>query len=349
MSRKKHKGQHQGQKTQTSKVTVEPPKPRQVHFLDDLEDGWGPEMEIQCAGVHGPVWVKGGRLYRKTNGLMSVVTEVEKATPDAELYIDHVDWDTFPPLTHIKYLFRTFLNRYPKEVMVIVGRRWDETGWFYMVPAQTGGVASIAWSDKEGMEWFDQHAMYVGTIHIHPGPEADPSDVDLKWWGQKDASGLHMVVGRTEQWIITGSSAGQVIRLRNGINLGTDEEEVPLYTSLNRPFEELLKDKVVKGGSSGSTAIVVHRGGQTYKYTDEEALLASTLMLDELEVLGSLVFSRSEISGLRVVVLPNGDHVMCTAFQWYRARSALTKIGIELPLGTNLTRFALVTGKDGEV
>lgn len=207
------------------------------------DEAFQPHVEVGVDGV-GTLYIgQDLRLYRKTTGLTQVIapcSPVKDTEPEALL--DGVRWEDFPPLGELRHLYETFLRQYDREVMFVIGKKWDDSGWFYMVPEQEGTAGSIDWEDKEGMEeLFAAEAQWIGTCHIHPGASCTPSGTDIENWKKPEQSGLHIIFGRRGDFSITGSASGFSMLLLEGHIRHSEVIEVALRASMDRPLKELLR------------------------------------------------------------------------------------------------------------
>lgn len=303
---------------------------------------FAPEYTLDCVPGVGTVHIgKDLRLYRKTKGLMAIVAPCEPVKDSKPgVWLEGVEWGEFPPMGQIKYLNRIFLSKYQKEVLVLVGRRWDETGWFFMVPKQRGDAYAISWDDKEGSQWFLKHGRYIGSVHIHPGSNASPSTVDTTWWATREASGLHMIIGRTGNYTITGSCAGHVIQLAEGnLEEGGDqtvpEEKGFLCTSLNRAMSELLLEPLPVVTPCYRQLALQHsrlpsRSLPELKGTVQEDW-SYRVVCDVIANEGGLFFAPQELDGMRVITLANGMCAIVTAAQWLQIAHDLLDFQVKLP------------------
>lgn len=201
-----------------------------------------PEATVEVPNV-GRLYVGSDlRLYRHSNGPLSLISTCEPVKDsEAGVWLDKVDWAEFPPLSELADLLKRFFSQYDREVVVLIYRKWDESGWFFLVPKQQGGPCAVQWEDKEGAEWGLKFGRYVGTVHVHPGTSAEPSQTDLEWWKEREASGLHAVVGRMGAYTISGSAAGHSFVLVRGDLSGIQPTRATLASAFNRPLRKLLK------------------------------------------------------------------------------------------------------------
>jgi hypothetical protein len=232
--------------------------------------------------------------------------------------------------------------------MVLIGRRWDESGWFYMIPKQTGGTSSIKWEDKEGTAWFLKYGYFVGSIHVHPGDSTSPSDVDIRGWRDESASGLHMIIGRTNEYTVTAAIGGEVVIVAEG-ELPKEEEESFLCTSMGRPLEELLLDvpkakpyKVRNDAKFGEGLTVFHPQ-MVYEVDNDEARTVAAQYAAFGNV-GGLFLAPSEFDGLRVVELADGCLVLVTAKQWVKVVLDMRDFQMRMPKGYNLRKWIFEKG-----
>jgi proteasome lid subunit RPN8/RPN11 len=206
------------------------------------------------------------RLYRRTKGLMQIICPVDPEE-DLVLYHDQTLWDEYPGSEYLADLFDKFLSKYKREVMVVVGKRYNprkgQSPWLFMVPKQVGTLGSIEWEDPDGMDWFLEKARFLGTIHIHPGDSCDPSGTDIGHFEEKVNSGLHVIFARTGQFKMFGSANGYVIKVTQGTIEGIERKECTLVTSCNRPLKKLLlvppPPKKVKAKKTGRGRITRHQ------------------------------------------------------------------------------------------
>lgn len=191
------------------------------------------------------------RLYRTTQGAMSVITAVApKEDTPPKWWLKGVDWADFPPMEELNYLRKTFLAKYPKEVAFIMGRRFEDGQFIYLVPEQEGSTGHVdtegkqkgKWRSQQAIEKFLDEAQFIGTVHTHPGEGAYPSSTDEAWWTNPSMSGLHVIFGRTGKFSITGSAAGHMLVLEQGTLDGVGETPVELRFADGKPVEELLLD-----------------------------------------------------------------------------------------------------------
>lgn len=185
------------------------------------------------------------RVYRKTRGLMKIICQadpVDETVP--AVYFDQADRNGYPEIGYLADLYDHFLSKYKREVMFVVGKKYQvekgECPWFFMVPQQVGTLSSIEWKDKPGIDWFLEHARFLGTVHIHPGGGTLPSGTDTEHWGEKVCSGFHVIFGRDGSYSMYGSANGYVLSLESGSTQGIPRKYAPLTTSLDRDLDHLL-------------------------------------------------------------------------------------------------------------
>lgn len=184
---------------------------------------------------------KDHRLYSPRFGLIECMAVKSPSSDAPNVYVDKIDWKSYPPLEELNYLFNTFFKNYDREVLMLVGRMRDHSGWLYYVPKQVGTSALVTWdSDDEEMGEFSDKAQWIGTIHIHPGSDCTPSQTDIDDWAEPEKSGLHLIFGRNGSYTINGSIAGNTFQVCRGNLGGVERSPVPYLTSHGRSLEELL-------------------------------------------------------------------------------------------------------------
>jgi len=182
------------------------------------------------------------RLYRETHGLLEMIVPCDpREDTEPGLWYKTLNRDDCPPIEELAYLYDTFLSKYDREVMFVVGKLYGKPGYLYMVTAQEGTVGSIRWDDVEGMEWFAARARFLGTVHVHPGNGCNPSGTDLEHWKEKECSGIHLIFGRNQDFTMHASVAGHVIYCDQGSIEGIERTKVTLETGLDRKLVDLLK------------------------------------------------------------------------------------------------------------
>jgi proteasome lid subunit RPN8/RPN11 len=215
-----------------------------------------PYMELADLEVVDPTksnWVMGqdGRVYGPKLGLIECLAPLPEPEEDGLVYVHKVDWDSFPPFEELAFLFDAFFAAYEdREVVMLVGRKRDGTGWRYHVPEQKGSSGSVSWvADDDEMGEFLGDAKWVGTIHIHPGLNAWPSGTDIDDWAEPEKSGLHLIFGQDGRYTVCGAISGKTFRLMQGEVAKVDRHEVEWTTSQDRPLEDILH----KGTVSSTT------------------------------------------------------------------------------------------------
>lgn len=182
------------------------------------------------------------RVYEKRHGLIDCLAPAKPDDSEPKVYVDKVDWSSFPHLEELAWLFDDFFSRYDREVLMLIGKKRIGGGWLYYVPEQVGTGSSIEWeADDEEMDWFQDQATWVGTIHIHPGDMCSPSQTDIDDWAEPEKSGLHVVLGQDGSFTINGAIAGKTFLLSKGNLQNYNRWPVEHVTSKGRTLEELLK------------------------------------------------------------------------------------------------------------
>lgn len=181
------------------------------------------------------------RIYRDLMGIINARVPVAPKNDKPNIYIESINWDMFPPMQQLAFLFDNFFNKYDREVLMIYGKTRASEGWTFMVVDQVGTPAHVKWNDESGMEEFSRLARWVGTIHVHPGSDCSASGVDLDDWEKPEKSGLHIIFGRKGDYKVYGALAGCVWLLLEGNHNDLDREEVAWHTSGNRDLDTLLK------------------------------------------------------------------------------------------------------------
>ena len=211
------------------------------------------ERAIPSVSGLGKAWLgKDNRLYRQTQGIVEMIVPVEPeegTTPITKLV--NVQWDKYPNMGELTHLYRAFLRRHTTEVLVMVGWRWETGKFVYVVPQQQVAPDRVDWHDPAGMAWMDGFARYVGTVHIHPGASALPSPLDVEYWKNRDASGLHTIIGRTGEYTITGSVAGYCMPLASGSIANCAPQKTAILGAQRKPMRELIVPMPSDVGPSG--------------------------------------------------------------------------------------------------
>ncbi len=184
---------------------------------------------------------KDNRLYSPRFGLLEGLAVKEPITDEAHVYIDRIDWESYPPLGELAYLFDIFFKKYDREVLMLVGRKRDHSGWVYHVPQQIGSTGLVRWTaDDEEMGKFSDEAQWIGTIHIHPGSNCSPSQMDIDDWAEPEKSGLHLIFGRDGSFVIYGSIAGRTFKVWECRVINIVRSKAFYTTSRGRSLEVLL-------------------------------------------------------------------------------------------------------------
>ncbi len=181
------------------------------------------------------------RVYRRTLGLVESIAPCEpRADTEPNVFLDKINWEDFPPLGELAFLFDTFFSTYEREVMMLVGRKRDRSGWAYLVNNQEGNVGGVWWDDEAGIEQLAAKARFVGTLHVHPGNACEASCTDISDWKNPEKSGLHLIFGRNGDYKIYAAIGGEVFRVREGNFSGVERIAVEYETSEDKPLDELL-------------------------------------------------------------------------------------------------------------
>lgn len=192
---------------------------------------------VYCGKVYlGP----GPSLYRRWDGVAQVLVPVPATPEELSVYVEKVDWSLVPSKAELNYLFQTFFRQYDREILVVVGSNRDTKERVYFVPKQTGTKSGVEWEADTDIEEFHRIARWVGTIHTHPnGMSPTASGVDVKEWGDKEKSGLHIILGHDKTYNVYLVVEGRTIPLKSD-RLSGVSSPVVLWRSCGKPLEELL-------------------------------------------------------------------------------------------------------------
>lgn len=183
------------------------------------------------------------RAYEERSGLLECLVAA-KPVGEPSVYVDSVQWRSFPPIGELARLFKYFFSEYTdREVVMLVGKYRDTSGWLYYVPEQVGTAGSVKWTaDDEEMDEFQKKAKWIGTIHSHPGDCCQPSQTDIDDWAEPEKSGLHVVFGRDGSFTVNGAIAERTFEVSKGsVALVTLSGPVSYRRSKNRTLDNLLK------------------------------------------------------------------------------------------------------------
>jgi hypothetical protein len=256
------------------------------------------------------------RVYEHRFGLIECLAPAKLDEDESNVYVDKIDWPNFPPMSELAWLFDVFFSKYNREVLMLVGRNRDLTGWTYHVPPQTGTPGGVTWKDTtEEMGKFQEKARWIGTIHIHPGEPCSPSQTDIDDWAEPEKSGLHLVFGRDGSYTINGAIAGKVFQLLDG-SIGDIERVAVVFSrSGNRSLEELLKipepTKKLKTKSKRTRLTTKTTVAQTI--VDIADTVDSDYVEDSLDILGALKICPEHLKNLRLVYYRNHWYIMTSS------------------------------------
>lgn len=262
------------------------------------------------------------RVYEERLGLIECLAPAMVDKVDPSVYVKRIAWDDFPPLGELAWLFDNFFYHYDREVLMLMGRRRDRTGWLYHVPEQTGSCGFVKWEaeDRE-MELFQEKARWIGTIHIHPGVGCKPSQTDVDDWAEPEKSGLHLVFGRDGSYTISGAISRRTFPLLDGGLDGVKRVAVEYTTYKGRTLEEVLKEPepFVSQFDRASQIVVAER--TSAKIIGPKAHTPRTSSGDEdfmefaLGDVGALPVRYYELDSLRVIQHKGKFHIL-TLVQW---------------------------------
>lgn len=281
--------------------------PLQRHDLD--------ECTLEKSGL---VLGKNKRLYESRRGLIDCMAEVKATGTAGQVYVDKVDWKSFPPMGELAFLFDKFFSKFDREVLMIVGWKRDGTGWMYHVPRQEGSSGLVTWSSTESeMAWFSKHSKWIGTLHVHPGTDCTPSQTDVDDWAEPCKSGLHVIFGRQQGYTINGSIAARTFQVESGTLSTTKRIPVGWTTSGRRPLMEILlqpppvkifqRNRLHGSDRYRSPGSVVKYVPTTSSHSDfVDWVLAQT---------GILRVEKDQIESLRLVS-HNGSYYLVTLDKW---------------------------------
>lgn len=265
------------------------------------------------------------RVYEKRLGLIECLAPARLDKEDPNVYVDKVDWANFPPMTELASLFDRFFSKYDREVLMLIGRKRDLSGWLYHVPKQEGspGYVKWKWTDEEAGE-FQKQARWIGTIHIHPGECCDPSQTDIDDWAEPEKSGLHLVFGRNGSYTINGAIAGKVFPLlRSDINHDLYRTEVEYSVSGSRSLEEVLTipkpvkvhktKKTRKGHRARRKATETNKASEHFVKIEDD----SDYVEESMDIIRALKVEPDQMEDLRLVSYGGNWYVM-TVLQYTR-------------------------------
>ena len=291
------------------------------------------------------------RVYDRRFGLIECLAPAKVGKESPKVYVDKIDWDSFPPMEELAWLYDNFFSKYSREVIMLVGVHRTSSTWLYYVPLQEGTSAQVTWeaSDEE-MGRFGELARWVGTIHIHPGTGCGPSSTDVDDWAEPEKSGLHLIFGRDGSYTINGAIAGKTFQLAEGsINDIDHRLKVDVVTSGGRSLEDLLtvpKPVVVKKYASQSTEVraALHKRIEDFRQTEFARDEGDGLDFVEraLGIIEVFKVSPKDLKNLRIVFYNDDWYIMSEA--QYEQLSAWCDRVCPTPTGSRLK----IRAKKGE-
>lgn len=292
------------------------------------------------------------RLYETRRGLIDCLAPVVPKGKPGQVYVNEVDWDSFPPMSQLAYLFDEFFSKYDREVLMIVGKRRDGNGWLFHVPKQTGSAGLVEWSASDGeMAWFSRIARWIGTIHIHPGAWCTPSTTDINDWAEPEKTGLHMIFGRNQDFTINGSIAGRTFELDSGTLNDITREIVQWTTSGRRPLDELLlvPTPIVisskKWSKFGSRPIGAgfEQSNSTNKPLASHTGETSSFVTWMFNQGGMFKVSPEDLGSMKIVP-HEGSYYLVTKAKWLEIQSWANNL-VDIPVAKNLSIYPVKGGK----
>jgi hypothetical protein len=183
------------------------------------------------------------RVYGMRHGLIECWAHVEPTSDKPNVYVDRIDWTGFPPEGELAWLFHNFFSKcLDREVVMLTGHKRDGSGHLYCVPEQIGTGGGVEWDTKgKEMDWFQERAHWIGTLHSHPGNCCSPSQTDIDDWANPEKSGLHVIFGRDGSYTVNGAIANRTFTLLQGDLSGVVCVPTTYLTSGGRSLKELLK------------------------------------------------------------------------------------------------------------
>lgn len=297
------------------------------------------------------------RLYEPRRGLIDCLAPVTATGKSGSVYVNQVNWDSFPPLDQLAFLFDEFFSKYDREVLMIVGEKRDGSGWLFHVPKQEGSTGLVTWTASDGeMEWFSGLARWVGTIHVHPGNSCIPSSTDIDDWAEPEKSGLHVIFGRNGDYTINGAIAGKTFELNSGTLKDYVRTLVEWTTSGRRPLNELLLQpkpvKVLwpdKKHEQSKKDRWTHFGNQNqihmpkHSTSDGDESNFVTWMLERGGV-STIKIEQSQLGSMRVV-FHKGSYYMMTLTAWLDMKSWGEELVDTMPPVKRLSIYPVKGGK----
>ena len=260
------------------------------------------------------------RVYDRRFGLIECLAPAKIGKDSPKVYVDKIDWDSFPPMEELAWLYDNFFSKYDREVVMLVGIHRTSPTWLYYVPLQEGTSSQVTWkaSDEE-MGEFGKLARWIGTIHVHPGNNCSPSSTDIEDWAEPEKSGLHLIFGRDGSYTINGAIAGKTFQLVEGSLEGVDRTKIDLVTSGGRSLEDLLtipKPIVVRESRSARVRADLDLGGfegitKTKPLEDEEDSL--DFVESAMEIIEAFKVHPQLLEDLRIVFYNDNWYIMTEA------------------------------------
>jgi len=234
-------------------------------------------------------------------------------TGPEQVYLDCVRWGNAPPLEHLAHLFEHFFQKYDQEVIMLVGQKLNGSEWLYFVPPQVGTGGGVKWDIRgEAAKEFTGLAVWIGTIHSHPGNCTSPSTVDVSEWADPLCSGIHMILGNDGSYTYHGAIVGKTFPLKSGTLEGVMPAPVWWRQSGGRSLGELLR-----------TPPPLPPPTPTVKTVDTTARPFPRLLRDEIphqitqdepglppDSYSSLACDRDDLDDLRIVFSGNAVWIM---------------------------------------
>lgn len=250
------------------------------------------------------------RVYEWRHGLIECLAPAKVVGNEPKVYVDDVDWSKFTPTGELAWLFHHFFSHFKdREVVMLVGRRRDGQGHLYHVPEQVGTCGGVKWNaDDEEMDWFQDQAYWIGTIHSHPSNCARPSQTDIDDWADPEKSGLHVIFGRNGSFTVNGAIAERTFTLFKSDLCGVVSTTVTYSTSKGRSLSELLKKPkpvVVKRS--------VSRGVVTWARPTKGQRVYPSLQHDEVD--DDFVEEALDVLGVLPLDQDDGPPTVCLV--WY--------------------------------
>lgn len=289
------------------------------------------------------------RLYEPRQGLIDCLAPVVAKGDPGRVYVNEIDWNSFPPRGELAYLFDEFFSKYNREVLMIVGQRRDGQGWLYHIPRQEGSMALVTWSATNGeMDWFSRQARWIGTIHIHPGSSCTPSTTDIDDWAEPEKTGLHVIFGRNGDYTINGAIAGRTFELNKGTLKDYARTVVEWTTSGRRPLNKLLlRSKPVKVVCSRKDW--THLGNKNPKHmpiqrTPHESANKEDFVSWMFNQGGMLKIGQEQLGSMRIVFYRDSYYIV-TLPQWLNVQARAKGLIEDLPKAKRLSIYPVKGGR----